>query len=95
VPPINWEATGLTNDAHTVAMARIGGNPNSASSQFFVNLVDNPSLDRPFGEEDYPYVVFGTVIGGGAVVDAIGNAPLRPGTEEPDPPVVISRAYIR
>ena len=65
---ITWESTGLRNTLHTIAMAR-GNDPNSASSQFFINLRDNPSLDAA----PYPYAVFGTVICGHDVVSRLGT----------------------
>lgn len=72
--PIRNEATnGLKNLRGTIAMARFS-NPNSADSQFFINLSDNPALDfkmrTPSG---YGYCVFGHVVQGMDVVDAIGN----------------------
>ncbi len=47
-PPIanEWK-NGLRNTRGTLAMARLGGDPDSATSQFFVNVADNPFLDRP------------------------------------------------
>lgn len=72
---INWESTGLKNLKYTISMARKSGDVNSASCQFFINTADNGFLDNPSGEESYPYVVFGKVIVGFAVVDAIGNLP--------------------
>lgn len=69
---IKNEATnGLSNRRGTVAMARTAL-VDSATSQFFINVVDNPFLDhkgkRP---EDFGYAVFGEVIEGMDVVDAI------------------------
>jgi peptidyl-prolyl cis-trans isomerase B (cyclophilin B) len=69
---IKNEATnGLSNRRGTVAMARTAV-VDSATSQFFINVVDNPFLDhkgkRP---EDFGYAVFGEVIEGMDVVDAI------------------------
>jgi peptidyl-prolyl cis-trans isomerase A (cyclophilin A) len=58
---------GLSNTRYTVAMARTN-DLNSATSQFYVNLVDNVPLDTNAGG----YAVFGKVISGTAVVDAIG-----------------------
>lgn len=68
--PIKNEATnGLKNERGTLAMARTQV-VDSATSQFFINLVDNSFLDN--GIRDYGYAVFGKVIGGMDVVDAIG-----------------------
>lgn len=67
---IPFESTGLSNLRGTIAMARTD-DPNSARSQFFINLVDNPGLD-PQG--DFPgYAVFGRVVDGMDVVDRIAS----------------------
>ena len=63
---------GLKNVRGTVSMARLGGNADSASSQFFINTVDNPGLDRP-QPDGAAYAVFGKVVAGMDVVDAIRN----------------------
>ncbi len=68
-PPIKNEATnGLKNERGTLAMARTQV-VDSATSQFFINLVDNSFLDN--GARDYGYAVFGKVIDGMDVVDKI------------------------
>jgi peptidyl-prolyl cis-trans isomerase A (cyclophilin A) len=68
--PIALEASnGLKNDRYTIAMARTG-NPNSATSQFFINVKDNDSLNAP-NPDGYGYTVFGRVVGGTEVVDKI------------------------
>ncbi len=70
LPPIVNEANnGLKNKRGTVAMARTN-NPNSASSQFFVNLKDNAFLDYS-GPRNPGYTVFGSVVEGMDVVDSI------------------------
>ncbi len=70
-PPIVNEATnGLHNNRGTIAMARTM-DPNSATSQFFINTKDNAGLDRP--QEKNGYAVFGKVISGMGVVDQIEN----------------------
>ena len=71
---INNEANnGLSNQAYTVAMAR-GGNPNSATSQFFINLADNIHLNhRANTAAGWGYAVFGRVIGGTDVVQRIAR----------------------
>jgi cyclophilin family peptidyl-prolyl cis-trans isomerase len=67
--PIPLEAhNGLSNVRGTIAMARTG-DPNSATSQFFINRVDNGRLDDLGGG----YAVFGKVIGGIDVVDKIAK----------------------
>ena len=69
----NEAANGLKNDRGTVAMAR-GGDPNSATSQFFINVVDNMMLNRP-NPDGAGYAVFGKVIEGMDVVDKIVSTP--------------------
>lgn len=96
-PVANEADNGLLNLRGTLAMARTG-DPHSAKSEFFINLVDNPTLD--FTDKTatgWGYAVFGRVIEGMDVVDAIGAVPVhRSGQYEavPDDPVVIHRAYI-
>jgi len=69
-PPIPLEASnGLKNDKYTIAMARTG-NPNSATSQFFINVKNNDSLNAP-NPDGYGYTVFGKVVAGTDVVDKI------------------------
>ncbi|VTU18563.1 Peptidyl-prolyl cis-trans isomerase cyp18 [Variovorax sp. SRS16] len=68
--PIPLEAgNGLKNDKYTIAMARTG-NPNSATSQFFINVKDNAMLNAP-NPDGYGYTVFGKVVAGTDVVDKI------------------------
>jgi peptidyl-prolyl cis-trans isomerase A (cyclophilin A) len=69
--PIKNEATnGLKNKRGTLSMARTN-DINSATSQFFVNLVDNEFLDNKPG--NYGYAVFGKVVSGMDVIDAIAK----------------------
>jgi cyclophilin family peptidyl-prolyl cis-trans isomerase len=87
---VAWEQTGLTNDRYTIAMARSGsaddaGSKDTATSQFFINLKDNANLDA-FA---YPYVVFGHVVEGQSVVDAIGLLAPPSGDGEPTETVTI------
>lgn len=71
--PIPLEATnGLRNDRGTVAMARTG-DPNSATSQFFINVGNNNMLNAP-NPDGHGYTVFGKVVSGMDVVDKIRNA---------------------
>jgi len=75
-PAIALESnTGLANLRGTLAMARTA-EPNSATSQFYINVVDNPSLDYK-SEEEPGYAVFGKVTAGMDVVDAISVVPTR------------------
>jgi cyclophilin family peptidyl-prolyl cis-trans isomerase len=68
--PIRNEASnGLKNVRGSIAMARTA-DPNSATCQFFINVVDNPGLDYP-GRDGAGYAVFGQVIAGMDVVDKI------------------------
>jgi peptidyl-prolyl cis-trans isomerase A (cyclophilin A)/peptidyl-prolyl cis-trans isomerase B (cyclophilin B) len=70
-PPIKNEATnGLKNKRGTLSMARTS-DINSATSQFFVNLVDNGFLDN--SSRDYGYAVFGRVVDGMDTVDKIAG----------------------
>jgi cyclophilin family peptidyl-prolyl cis-trans isomerase len=66
---IVWEDSPLNNVRGSVAMARAAGNPDSADSQFFINLKDNPNLDGSSSEKKY--VVFALVTAGMDVVDKI------------------------
>jgi peptidyl-prolyl cis-trans isomerase A (cyclophilin A) len=69
-PPIkNESSNGLKNDRGTIAMARTP-NPDSATSQFFINVANNDSLNRPL-PDGYGYAVFGRVIEGMDVVNKI------------------------
>ena len=75
-PPIPLESqNGLRNLRGTIAMARTA-DPNSATAQFFVNVVDNPSLDYP-KPDGYGYAVFGKVISGMDVIDKIVAVPTQ------------------
>lgn len=59
---------------YTIGMARDPNVPDSATSQFYVNLDDNPSLDyNPSNPSPNGYAVFGQVISGATTVDAIGR----------------------
>jgi peptidyl-prolyl cis-trans isomerase B (cyclophilin B) len=67
----NEANNGLKNDKYTIAMARTSA-PHSASAQFFINAADNDFLnfksETPSG---WGYAVFGKVVAGSEVVDAI------------------------
>lgn len=72
--PIAYEGDkGLKNERGTIAMAR-NSDPQSAQSQWFINLKDNPKLDHRVSDlgPKYGYAVFGRVVSGMDVVDAIG-----------------------
>jgi len=70
--PIKNEAgNGLKNDRYTIAMARTS-EPHSASSQFFINVKDNDSLNHTApSSQGWGYCVFGKVVEGQDVVDRI------------------------
>ena len=73
--PIPLEASnGLKNDRGTIAMARTG-NPDSATAQFFINVVNNDSLNAP-NPDGHGYTVFGKVTKGMDVVDKIKAVPV-------------------
>ena len=66
---------GLRNTKGTIAMARTS-DPNSATSQFYINTVDNPALDYK-SEADPGYAVFGSVISGLDVIEKLNAVPVR------------------
>lgn len=71
-PIKNEAANGLKNDKYTIAMARTG-DPHSATAQFFINTgTDNSFLNYP-GQDGWGYCVFGKVVEGMDVVDAIAR----------------------
>lgn len=69
-PIKNESSNGLANERGTLAMARTGV-PDSATSQFFINVKDNPFLDKVNAKDRVGYAVFGRVIEGLDVVDMI------------------------
>lgn len=95
--PIPLEiAPALKNKRGSIAMARTS-DPNSATSQFFINVVDNPNLDAP-NPDGYGYAVFGRVIEGMDVVDQIkivqtGNHSQH--ANVPLTPIVIKQATVQ
>jgi peptidyl-prolyl cis-trans isomerase A (cyclophilin A) len=85
MPPIvNESGNGLTNVRGTIAMARTN-EPDSATSQFYLNLIDNPFLDDPPG-----YAVFGTVVEGIEVMDAIAAVAVDPEDVPIEPVIIVS-----
>jgi cyclophilin family peptidyl-prolyl cis-trans isomerase len=100
-PTINDEiGSNNRNVAYTIAMAKTS-NPNSATSQFFINVADNGNLaiDQAGTKFDAVYAVFGKVVEGQNVVDAIANAQVtaNPYTQEnsdPVNPVTLTKATI-
>jgi cyclophilin family peptidyl-prolyl cis-trans isomerase len=82
----NESGNGISNMRGTIAMARTG-NPHSANSQFFINVVDNNRLDP--GNNRWGYTVFGYVIEGMEIVDKIVAVKTGPqGKLRSDVPVV-------
>jgi peptidyl-prolyl cis-trans isomerase A (cyclophilin A) len=95
-PIANEAKNGLKNARGTIAMARTN-DPDSATAQFFINLVDNTGLDHP-RPDGAGYAVFGKVIEGLEVVDAIAAVPTgNRGYHQnvPTEPVLIQKATVR
>ncbi|HQT94082.1 MAG: peptidyl-prolyl cis-trans isomerase A [Acidobacteria bacterium 21-70-11] len=95
-PIVNESANGLANKRGTIAMARTA-DPNSASSQFFINLVDNGFLDKASARDGVGYCVFGKVVEGMPVLDAIAAVPtgnVGANQNVPLQPVVIKKASV-
>jgi peptidyl-prolyl cis-trans isomerase A (cyclophilin A) len=94
--PIPLETqNGLKNDRGTIAMARTA-NPNSATSQFFINVVNNAMLNAP-NPDGYGYTVFGKVLQGMDTVDKIKAVPVGnkgPHQNVPQTPVTILKATL-
>lgn len=95
-PPIPLESSnGLKNDRGSIAMARTNV-PNSATAQFFINVVNNNNLNAPL-PDGYGYAVFGKVISGMETVDKIrqvatGNK--GPHGNVPQTPITITSATL-
>ena len=92
-PIINEADNGLKNMRGTIAMARTS-DPDSADSQFFINLQDNPSFDfKAKTRRSWGYCVFGRVVRGMEVADAIGEVEKHEvegfGSTVPVEPVII------
>lgn len=92
---VNESGNGLSNRRGTIAMARTS-DPHSADSQFYLNLVDNTSLDP--NPTRWGYTVFGSVVSGMEVVDEIGYVATGAGgpfdRDVPQAPVVIREARL-
>ena len=95
--PIPLESrNGLSNVRGSIAMARTG-DPNSATSQFFINVQDNARLDAANAADGNGYAVFGKVVSGMEVVDKIRAVPTSSkGMHDDVPmmPVTINKATI-
>jgi peptidyl-prolyl cis-trans isomerase A (cyclophilin A) len=96
-PSIPLESrNGLSNLRGTIAMARTNV-PDSATSQFFINVVDNQRLDAVNAPDGNGYAVFGKVVSGIEVVDKIRDVPVgnKAGYQNvPQQPVVIRKATL-
>jgi len=94
-PVVNEAQNGLKNVPYSLAMAR-SGDPHSATSQFFINVAENTSLDYP-GRDGFGYTVFGKVIEGQEVVDKIKGVlvdDVRGQQNVPVIPIVIKSATL-
>jgi peptidyl-prolyl cis-trans isomerase B (cyclophilin B) len=92
-PIQNEAANGLKNDKYTIAMARTS-DPHSATAQFFINVTDNSFLNyTAANSQGYGYCVFGKVIEGMDVVDAIRK--VKTGSQDvPREDVIITKAEV-
>ena len=92
--PITLESkNGLSNVRGSVAMARTG-DPNSATSQFFINVADNARLDAANARDGNGYAVFGKVVSGMEVVEKIRVVPTGgkgPHDDVPNTPITINK----
>lgn len=96
-PIMNEADNGLKNNKYTIAMARTS-DPDSATSQFFINTNDNDFLNfKSQTIQGWGYAVFGKVVSGSEVVDSIEVVPTTrrfPHDDVPVEPVVIEKAEI-
>jgi peptidyl-prolyl cis-trans isomerase A (cyclophilin A)/peptidyl-prolyl cis-trans isomerase B (cyclophilin B) len=95
-PVVNESKNGLSNQPYTISMAR-EDHPDSATSQFFINVGDNSGLDYPGPTGNGGYTVFGKVIKGQDVVDKIAKVvvdDVRGMQNVPVTPVVIKSASV-
>jgi len=96
-PIVNEADNGLANDKYTLAMARTQ-DPNSATAQFFINVNDNAFLNHTGRSiSGWGYAVFGKVVEGTEVIDAIkgvktGNFGFH--QDVPEEQIVILKAYV-
>lgn len=96
-PPVRNEArNGLSNTRGSLSLARTN-DPHSATSQFFINVKDNPALDFGISRDGWGYAVFGEVLFGMDVVDRIVSVPTSsfgPHESVPITPVVINAVRV-
>ena len=91
----NESKNGLSNKRGTISMARTG-DPHSATAQFFINLLDNKSLDAE--GDSWGYAVFGKVVEGIEVLDSISKVEVKPGPvseAEPQETVTLVSAKVQ
>ncbi|MEI7763664.1 MAG: peptidylprolyl isomerase [Comamonadaceae bacterium] len=96
-PPVVLEAiNGLKNEVGTIAMARTS-DPNSATSQFFINVADNAKLNAP-SPDGFGYTVFGKVVSGSETIQKIKSAATGAGgpfpSDAPRTPILINSATL-
>ncbi|OGT38481.1 MAG: cyclophilin [Gallionellales bacterium RIFOXYD2_FULL_52_7] len=96
-PIQNEAANGLSNDKYTIAMARTN-DPHSATAQFFINVKDNSFLNySAANSQGYGYCVFGKVVEGMEVIDAIRKVKTGSKAGHQDVPkedVIITKAEV-
>ncbi|TAN09975.1 MAG: peptidyl-prolyl cis-trans isomerase [Burkholderiaceae bacterium] len=96
-PVVNEADNGLVNDRYTVAMARTS-DPHSATAQFFINVADNDFLNfKSPTPQGWGYAVFGKVVKGQDIIDAIKAVPTgRKGFHDdvPKEDVVLEKAIL-
>jgi peptidyl-prolyl cis-trans isomerase B (cyclophilin B) len=95
-PVINEGGNGLKNVKYTVAMARTP-DPDSATSQFFINVADNRFLNKAESQDGFGYAVFGKVTAGTEVVDKIAakKTTLKAGMDDvPVEPITITSVKV-
>ncbi|MEI8631129.1 peptidylprolyl isomerase [Vibrio sp. PP-XX7] len=93
-PIINEASNGLPNNTGTIAMARTQ-DPNSATRQFFINLVDNDYLN--YSKRSPGYAVFGHVTAGFSTIQTIGKQPTTSQNymnDVPVKPIIITRVTL-
>lgn len=95
--PIKNESTnGLKNEKMTLSMARTR-DPDSATSQFYINLKHNKPLNRAEAQDGYGYCVFGIVVSGEDVVNKMAAVPTTnrgPHQDVPKDPIILKKATI-
>ena len=94
-PIVNESGNGLSNLRGTIAMAR-EPEPNTATAQYYINLVDNLRLNPR--EDRAGYTVFGKIVDGMHIIDGIAAVPTGPGGEfeedVPFRPIVVYKAFV-